>query len=245
MEFASFHPLFCAALAKNGQEQYANEAYSRRFHTLCEELLTVNQHMNLTAIREEKGVILRHFADSLTIAPYLPSGARVIDVGCGAGFPCLPLAICRPDLAITALDSTAKRIAYVASTAERVGCTNLTAVAARAEEKGRAELRERFDVCTARAVAELNVLAELCLPFVRVGGLFLAMKAARGDEELENARTAIGQLGGCIEDVHRITLCSPFEDEETDARMIIAVRKVRPTPSAYPRAYARITKKPL
>lgn len=245
MDFTTFHPLFCAALAENGLEQYASEALSHRFHALCTELLAVNQHMNLTAIREEKGVILRHFADSLTISPYIPSGAHVIDVGCGAGFPCLPLAICRPDLSITALDSTAKRIAYVAKAAALTECANLTAVAARAEEKGRAELREQFDVCTARAVAELNVLAELCLPFVRVGGLFLAMKAARGDEELAHARAAIGQLGGHIEDVHRITLHSPFEGEENDTRTIIAVRKERPTPSTYPRAFARISKKPL
>ena len=245
MDFASFYPLLHAAFVENGLERFANEPHARRFHALCEHMLTVNQSMNLTAIREEKGVILRHFADSLTIEPYIPEGARIIDVGCGAGFPCLPLAICRPDLAITALDSTAKRITYVQDTAARLGCTNLTAIAARAEEQGKGPLRERFDVCTARAVAALPVLAELCLPLVRAGGIFLAMKATRGDEELESARTAIGQLGGKVEHVHRITLRSPFEEQESDTRIIIAVRKERPTPAEYPRAFARIQKKPL
>ena len=242
MDLASFYPLLRAALTENGLERFADEHRAQRFHTLCAHMLTVNQSMNLTAIREEKGVILRHFADSLTIEPYIPQGAQIIDVGCGAGFPCLPLAICRPDLAITALDSTAKRIRYVQETAELLGCENLTAIAARAEEAGKGAHREKYDVCTARAVAALPVLAELCLPLVRVGGKFLAMKARRGEEEWESAAAAVAKLGGKLIARHTVTLT---DGEERDERIIFEIEKVKPTPAQYPRAYAKIVKNPL
>ena len=245
MDFETFHPQFCAVLSQNGQERYANEAISRRFHRLTEHMLEVNKSMNLTAIRDERDVMVRHFADCLTIDALLPQGARVLDVGCGAGFPCLPLAICRPDLELTALDSTEKRIRYVRETAALLECQNLTALAARAEEQGNGPLREQFDACTARAVADLPVLAELCLPFVKVGGVFLAMKGARGDEELERAQGAIRKLGGTPEEVRRITLRSPFDPSICDTRTLIVTRKQQPTPREFPRAFARIVKKPL
>ena len=155
-------------------------------------MLEVNKTMNLTAIKEEKAVVVRHFLDSLTIEPFLPKNAKMLDVGCGAGFPSLPVGIFREDLAITALDSTEKRIRYVQSTAATLALPHFSAIAARAEALAHdPQYREAFDVVTARAVAALPVLAELCLPFTRVGGSFIAMKAARGEEELSAAKAAI------------------------------------------------------
>ncbi len=214
----------------------------KKLHQLTARMLAVNEYMNLTAIKEPRAVILRHYADSLTIEPLLPLGARLADVGCGAGFPSLPLAICRPDLKILSLDSTAKRIRYVQETAQMLGCENLTALAARAEDAGKGEHREKYDVCTARAVAALPVLAELCLPLVRVGGKFLAMKARRGEEEWESAAGAVAKLGGKLVARHTVTLT---DGDEQDERIIFEIEKVKSTPTAYPRAYAKIAKNPL
>ena len=161
-------------------------------YKLTNRMLEVNQVMNLTAITDEKSIILRHYVDSLAISCYLPRGASVLDVGCGAGFPTLPLAIFRPDLRIMALDSTAKRIHYVAETAELLSLANVTAISGRAEEYAqKAEYRECFDVVTARAVAALPMLSELCLAFVRVGGLMIAMKAQQAEEEVAAAKNGI------------------------------------------------------
>ena len=243
MDFQNFFDIFNTVMADNGLSRFAGEEESRMFHKLTEHMLEVNKSMNLTAIKEERAVILRHYADSLTVAPFLPQNASVIDVGCGAGFPCLPLAICRPDLRLTALDSTEKRIRYVAETAQMLGKTNLTAIAARAEELANtADHRERFDICTARAVAALPVLCELCLPFVRVGGSFIAMKAARGEEELNAAESGIKKLGGQVKRVHHITL---HDGDEQDTRMLIEIKKISPTPANLPRPYGKICKKPL
>ena len=242
MDFSAFSAIFCPVMEANGFAQYTDEATAQRFHRLTERMLEVNQHMNLTAIKEPRAVILRHYADSLTVAGLIPQNARVADIGCGAGFPSLPLAICRPDLKILSLDSTAKRIRYVEETAAMLGCDNLVAVAARAEEAARGKERERFDICTARAVAALPVLAELCLPFVRVGGKFLAMKARRGEEEWESAARAVTRLGGKLIARHHITLTDRGEEDE---RIIFEIEKVKPTPAEFPRAFAKITKSPL
>ena len=242
MNFPDFFTLFRVILEQNGFAAHTNEETAAKFHQLTERMLEVNEHMNLTAIKEPRAVVLRHYADSLTIEPMLPQNARLVDVGCGAGFPSLPLAIARPDLKILSLDSTAKRIRYVQETADMLGCQNLSAIAARAEEAGKGEHREKYDVCTARAVAALPVLAELCLPLVRVGGKFLAMKARRGEEEWESAARAVGKLGGKLIARHTVTLT---DGEERDERIIFEIEKVAHTPAAYPRAYAKIVKSPL
>lgn len=242
MELSAFSELFQNILTQNGFSAYTDEKTVQKFHQLTTHMLQVNEHMNLTAIKEPRAVILRHFADSLTVAAHLPTGARLADVGCGAGFPSLPLAICRPDLKILSLDSTAKRIRYVQQTADMLGCENLTALAARAEDAGKGEHREKYDVCTARAVAALPVLAELCLPLVKVGGKFLAMKARKGEEEWESAASAVAKLGGKLIARHTITLT---DGEEQDDRIIFEIEKVKPTPAQYPRAYAKIVKNPL
>lgn len=242
ISYEEFYQVLHTVMADNGQGRFDTESNSRKLFLLTEHLIEVSKVMNLTAIKEEKAIILKHLADSLSVADFLPENAKMIDVGCGAGFPCLPLAICRPDLTITALDSTEKRVRYVLETAKLLELQNLTGIAARAEEAGKGALRESFDVCVARAVAELPVLAELCLPFVRRGGTFLAMKAARAPEELEKARTAITSLGGKVTAVHNIVLQGNGEEE---SRVIVEIQKVSCTPANLPRPFAKILKKPL
>ena len=215
-----------------------------KLFALTERMLEVNLSMNLTAITDVDAVILRHYVDSLTVSKYIPQGASVIDVGCGAGFPSLPLAIFRPDLAITSLDGTAKRIEYVRSTANLLGLDNINAIAGRAEEYAKmADFREKFDIATARAVANLPVLTELCLPFVKIGGSFVAMKAQQASQELALSESAIKLCGGSSAASANISLTSDgvvFED-----RVIISVKKSLATPSKYPRHYSQISKKPL
>ena len=238
ISYEEFYQVLHTVMADNCQGRFDTESNSRKLFLLTEHLIEVSKVMNLTAIKEEKAIILKHLADSLSVADFLPENAKMIDVGCGAGFPCLPLAICRPDLTITALDSTEKRVRYVSETAKLLELQNLTGIAARAEEAGKGALRESFDVCVARAVAELPVLAELCLPFVKPGGYFLAMKAAAAAEELEEAKRGIARLGGRVEKTETY-------DIDGAPRCVIVIRKERPTPPAYPRRYAKIKQSPL
>ena len=215
-----------------------------KLFALTKIMLEVNKSMNLTAITEENAIILKHYADSVSISEYIPQGASVIDVGCGAGFPSLPLAIFRPDLKITSLDGTAKRIEYVRKTAQVLGLSNINAVAARAEEYvSENGLRETFDVATARAVANLPVLSELCLPFVKKNGLFIAMKASQGEKEIQDAANAISLCGGALEETRMLELTENGIDVEK--RVIAIIIKKKPTPDKYPRHYSQITKKPL
>ena len=217
---------------------------SEKLYALTERMLRVNEHMNLTAIKDEDLIICRHYADSVTLAEYIPEGAKVIDVGCGAGFPTLPLAIFRPDLKITALDGTAKRINYVSETARELSLSGVRAIAARAEELAHDPLeRESYDVVTARAVAALPVLSELCLPFCRVGGRMVAMKAALADEEIAASENAIRLCGGSISAVKSFELLSPIEPSAE--RKLIIIDKVKKTAPLYPRHYSKISKKPL
>ena len=212
---------------------------------LTERMLAVNEHLNLTAIIEPEAVILRHYADSLTLASLIPSGAKVADIGSGAGFPAIPLAIARPDLHVTAIDGTGKRVRYMEETAAMLGLANFKALTLRAETGGRdPALRGKFDVATARAVAALPVLSELCLPYVKVGGLFLAMKSREAEEELAAASRAIRTLGGGDVTLESITLTAPHEPEPL-TRTIISIRKLTPTAPQYPRDFAQIKKSPL
>ncbi len=215
-----------------------------KLYELTAHMLEVNKSMNLTAITDEDAVILKHYADSLTVSKYIPEGASVIDIGCGAGFPSLPLAIFRPDLRIVPLDSTAKRIEYVRSTAEILGFGNVHPIVARAEELAtKPEYREKFDVAIARAVAALPILCEFCLPYVKLGGSFVAMKAAKGESELEASKKAIELCGGGLEGIDRIELTADKAEFET--RYIIDIKKIARTPQKYPRHYSQISKKPL
>lgn len=242
MNYQEFCHVFDIIMALNNMSHLLDTDKSSKFYFLMQHMLEVNKSMNLTAIKEEKAILALHFADSLTVAPFLPQNAKIIDVGCGAGFPSLPLGIARPDLSITALDSTEKRIKYVKETAKLLKIPQFEAFSARAEDAGRGKYRESFDFATARAVAALPVLAELCLPLVKRGGSFIAMKAKRGEAELKEAERAIERLGGKINEIRGITLKGSAEDEE---RLLIEIKKVRTTPADLPRPYAKILKTPL
>lgn len=214
---------------------------------LCNIMLEQNKVMNLSAIRDEVGVICRHFADSLTVAKHIHEGAKILDVGSGGGMPTLPLAIARPDIQITALDATAKKTAYILSAAQKLGLSNVSILCGRAEELGASpEYREKFDVVCARAVAELRVLAEWCVPFAKKGGLFIAMKGKNGEIELADAKNAVRTLLVSLEKDDEFNLFDLSSQDEADAkRHIFVFKKTALTPAKYPRRNAQIQKKPL
>ena len=200
-------------------------------------LLQQNQVMNLTAITEPTAVARLHFLDSLSLLRDGPlAGKALIDIGCGAGFPGVPLAIAEPTLRVTLLDSLQKRVNWLKTILPELG-VDATCVAARAEEYV-AEHREAYDVATSRAVARLNILSELCLPYVKVGGKFLALKGAMAQAEADEAKTAIEALGGRLSEIREYPV-----GEAT--HRIVVVEKVRPTPKAYPRKFAKIKQQPL
>ena len=219
-----------------------SEAQAEAFYRLTEHLLAENERYNLTAITDLPGILLRHYADSVCCAQYIPEGVTLLDVGCGAGFPTLPLAIMRPDLRITAMDATKKRVDYVAGCASLLDLPHVSAICGRAEDLARGELREAFDCVTARAVAELRILAELCIPFARMGGVFLSMKAKSANEELAAAQAGIGTLGARLTSREDFSLTG---NGETLDRVALLFTKTRQTPPTYPRPYARMKKKPL
>lgn len=205
-----------------------------RFYVM---LIERNNVMNLTAITDAEGVASRHFADSLLARELIPEGAKVIDVGTGAGFPGVPLAIMRPDIELTLLDSLNKRILFLNDVLKELNIP-AKAVHARAEDGGRdRSLRERFDVAVSRAVAELPVLAEWTLPFVSVGGCSVMYKGPGAEEELGRAKNALVILHGEAE-VHR------FEPSWGE-RNLVAVKKTAPTPAKYPRKAGTAAKNPL
>ena len=179
------------------------------------------------------------------MAEYIDEGKSVLDVGCGAGFPSLPLAIARPDLQITAIDSTDKRIVYVRECARRLGLQNLTAKTARAEDAAATDMRGKYDYATARAVARLNILAEYCIPFLRVGGVFLPMKAKSGAEEMIEAKNAFATLHAKVLFSKEFFLADTKNEGEPQTRLIAGIEKCAPTEKIYPRNNAQIKKKPL
>ena len=227
----------------NGLSSYLSVEKVEQFYALTVRMLTENEKYNLTAITDIDKIILNHYADCVMLSTRLKKGATVIDVGCGAGFPTLPLAMVRPDLKITAVDSTAKRVNYVKETAEMLGITNVTTLVMRAEDGGKDPLyREKFDYATARAVAEMRVLCELTLPFVKVGGQLVAMKGKNAEFELSSAKKAIATLGG------RNTVCESITlkgEGEVLSHPLIIIDKKEKTPATYPRVFAQISKKPL
>lgn len=237
----AFEASLAALFEENGITP-PSEAQTEAFYRLTAHLLAENERYNLTAITDLPSILLRHYADSVCCEKYIPEGATLLDVGCGAGFPTLPLAIMRPDLRITAMDATKKRVDFVADCASLLGLSNVRAVCGRAEELAAGEMRASFDCVTARAVAELRVLAELCIPFVREGGIFLSMKAKSASEELAAAQAGIGTLGARLSKREDFALTGNGEILD---RAALLFKKIRPTPPTYPRPFARIKKKPL
>ena len=222
-----------AELGLDGSKAEPLEAFARA-------VLEKNKVMNLTAITDEADFARLHLLDSaalLNVADF--SARRAVDVGTGAGFPGVPLRILCPDVRMTLLDSTGKRIDFLRETCAALGLGNVDCVHARAEEFA-AEHRESFDLAVSRAVAALPVLCELCLPLVKVGGQFLAMKSARSDGELEGAMDAIAALGGRLADA--VDYAIPGSDV---THRVIVIDKVDRTPPRYPRAFGKIKKAPL
>lgn len=216
------------------------EAYER-LNIYADLLAERSKVMNLTAITDERGIALKHFADSLSLfhAADVPDGAKLIDVGTGAGFPGVVALIVRPDISLTLLDSTAKKLGFISDVLSACGL-RAELLHCRAEEAGKnPEYREQFDFATARAVANLRDLCEYCLPFVKVGGYFVSMKGAKASVEAQEASFALKQLGGQIEK------CHSFEIEDCGERNIFMIKKISHTSPKYPRPGAQIAKHPL
>lgn len=211
------------------------------FYCYMNELIEWNKNINLTAITEEKEIIQKHFIDSLTIFKYLNSNDKIIDVGTGAGFPGIPLKIADETFDITLLDSLNKRILFLDNVIEKLKLNNIKTIHSRVEDAAiNPQYREKYDIATSRAVAQLNVLLEYLLPLVKVGGKCICMKGGNVEEELDNSKKALEILGGKVEKIESFEL--PNSDIK---RNIIIIKKVSPTPKAYPRKAGTPSKKPL
>ena len=233
IEYKNFAEIFYGCGFDVTPEHYKN------LETYAKMLVEWNEKMNLTAITDSEGITIKHFLDSVLPLGKLnvPHGASLIDVGTGAGFPGLPMKMLRPDIKLTLLDSLNKRVDFLRAVCEETeteaGCIHL-----RAEDGGRSEkYREQFDVAVARAVAAMPVLAEYCLPFVKVGGVFAALKGP--GEDISSAEPAIKLLGGEVSEVFEYALPGG------DKRVLIIVGKVKPTPEKYPRNSGQIKKRAL
>lgn len=242
MDFSEFEALLTESCQKNSISPLTNEQIDL-FWRFTDHLTTVNAVTNLTAIRNVPDIIVKHYADSLTASPLIPQGSRVLDLGCGPGFPSIPLAIARPDLSIVALDSTEKKIRFVNESAELLGLNNLRGVSGRAEDAKTRNLLKKFDCVVSRAVSRLNLLDELCIPYLNIGGIFIAMKGSKGEEELSEAQKGIAILGGSLANLHSFFLIDQNGNKE--GRCLIEIKKIQETPATYPRAYSTIQKKPL
>ncbi|MCQ2485906.1 MAG: 16S rRNA (guanine(527)-N(7))-methyltransferase RsmG [Clostridia bacterium] len=220
---------------------YLNNEALNRFDKYAEMLVETNKTLNLTAITEPDEIVYKHFIDSLTLLTVIDvkENAKVIDVGTGAGFPGVVLLIARPDINITLMDGTNKRLNFISQVLNELDL-HAEILHMRAELAGKDKnYREKYDLVTARAVANMNILSEYCLPFARVGGIFAPMKAAKADEELESAKNAVKTLGGTIKDIKH------FNIDNCGERTIIITEKISQTSPKYPRASAQISKKPL
>lgn len=214
--------------------------FSSKFSAFEELLVFYNEKFNLTAVCSHEDIKIRHFLDSILPFSYFPEGAKVVEVGSGGGFPSVPLKIIRDDLDFTLIESTGKKCGFLKEVVEKLGFECVQVLNKRAEDAVREEkYREKFDVCCARAVARLNTLCEYCLPFVKVGGSFLAYKG-RCDEELAESMKAVKLLGGEIERIEKYSL-----PEESGERTLIEIKKIAHTPEKYPRGQGKERKNPL
>lgn len=232
---------FVAKLHEQGIQLSENQIqqFRKYFHMLVE----WNEKMNLTAITDAPSVYLKHFYDSITAAFYVDLNGKqsICDVGAGAGFPSIPLKICFPDLSVTIVDSLNKRITFLTELAKELQLNNVHFIHSRAEDFGQnSKYREQFDLVTARAVARLSVLSELCVPLVKEGGMFVAMKGAAAEEELLDAKKAITVLGAELIEKHSFNL--PMEESE---RNIFILNKIKKTPKKYPRKPGIPNKTPI
>lgn len=227
------------------------DSTAQEFETLSDMLIEFNSHTNVTALKTREDIAVKHFADSLAVLKYdlIKKNAKVIDIGCGAGFPGLPIKMLRRDIKITFVDSTAKKLKFTDSVAQRLELLDVETCPERAEELVNKGKREKYDVAVSRAVASLPVLVELVLPYVKTGGCFVAYKSSleadvnNKESELSKAQKGIKILGGKVESVLDASL---FDENETEQKhSLVVIRKISKTPDTYPRRYAQIVKKPL
>ncbi len=219
------------------------EKQLEQFMTYLSLLLEWNEKMNLTAITEKREVVLKHFADCLSLLPFLEQkeAISVIDVGTGAGFPGVPVKIACPQIRLTLLDSLQKRIGFLQEVGTQLQLEEVTYVHSRAEDGGQNEAyREQFDLCVSRAVANLAVLAEYCLPFVKVGGRLAALKGPDAEAEVAQAQGALEKLGGRLVEIKDVMI--PYTDL---SHKLVFIEKVKETPKKYPRSAGKIKKAPL
>lgn len=243
MEKFDFMMLLKTAFAENNILHLLNDHVAEGLFSFASFLQCENKKYNLTALRDPIGIVYKHFVDSLLISEYIPPDSRVIDIGCGAGFPSIPLALARPDLNITSLDSASKKITFINMSISGLGISNLSALCARAEETAHyAVYRERFDCAVARAVSAIPVISELAIPFLRVKGSFLIMKGRDGIGEFNASNSFLGKLHS---ECHQIVSYSLSIQGLDELRTLIRLEKLGKTPDNFPRHYSQITKKPL
>ena len=237
MEFEEFKSYFKEELDKNNINI---EVDFEKFYKYMKELLDWNEKINLTAIKDEKEFVVKHFVDSLTIAKLVPDNAKVIDIGTGAGFPGIPLKIVKDSIEITLVDSVNKKVMVLHDVINKLGLENIDAIHTRAEDIAhKTEYRECFDIATSRAVSNLTTLVEYLLPFIKVGGKVLCMKGPNCDVEIQDAKKAISTFGGKIVDKVSLNIDGELE------RHIVVIEKIANTPKKYPRGQGLPLKKPL
>lgn len=234
---------FVLELSKHNFE--LTDKQKQQFKLYFKMLIEVNEHVNLTRITEEDEVYLKHFYDSitplLTFGEVFKDGTTLCDVGAGAGFPSIPLKILKPSLKVTIVDSLQKRLNFLKDLISELGLTDVELVHGRAEDVGQNKLyREKFDIVTARAVARMSVLSEYCLPLVKKGGYFVALKGPKAEDELDDGKKALEILGGKLIKDEELTL--PESEEE---RTLVLVQKVKSTPKKYPRQAGTPRRKPI
>lgn len=239
MEIEKFEEILRTYLKKIDIE--LSKKQIEQFYTYMNLLLEWNEKINLTAITEPKEVILKHFVDSLTISAYIKKGSKLVDMGTGAGFPGIPLKILRDDIEITLVDSLNKRINFLNEVIKELELREISTVHARAEEFGQnKKYREKFDIATSRAVANLSTLSEYLVPLVKLEGKIICMKGSEVKEEVENAKNAIKILGGKMEKEESFNL--PNSDMK---RNLVIIKKIKNTPAKYPRKPGTPAKEPI
>lgn len=218
---------------------FGNEEINRKFGLFLNILTENNKKYNLTSILNEKDVYIKHFCDSIMPEELFLKGANVVEIGSGGGFPSIPLKIVRDDLSFTLIESTNKKCEHLKEVVDKLALKGVNILNVRAEDAARTDLREKFDCVTARAVARLNTLCEYCIPFIKVGGRFIAYKSCDG-AELEESKNAIKILGAELEKVFLYDL-----PEDGGKRSAIVIKKIKKTPEKYPRGQGKERKKPL